>query len=157
MSYGRLLPGTALFAPIEWLLQVKLLAHWAPFGKVTPHCLSTSTGPFGFGTFGFCSSFLFFFFFGSLSLSSSASALRFLPFFVPSSAPAPFAALFLAPVPLLPSLTSSSSSSSSSLLPAFSFARWAASRASFFLRAFSCFDFRHPVKCSFAVRLSTGR
>src|SRR5271170_5276562 len=33
----------------------------------------------------------------------------------------------------------------------------AASLASFFFRALSCFDFKHPAMCSLAVRSRTGR
>jgi hypothetical protein len=44
MSYGNDRPGTARFAPMEWLLQVRDRAHGTPSFK-TPHCLSTSTGP----------------------------------------------------------------------------------------------------------------
>src|ERR1700677_2583449 len=99
-----------------WLLQVRLLAHCPPFGSCTPHCFSTSTGPFGFAALGFCSSFLLFFFL--VALSASSSAFRFLPFLVPSSAPSPCEA----PLRALP-LISSSSSSSSSAPSAFAFAR----------------------------------
>lgn len=72
-------------APIEWLLHVKLRAHMAPFGNTTPHCFSTSTGCFGFGSFAFGSSFFFFLAFGPFS--ASASTLRFLPSFVSSREP----------------------------------------------------------------------
>jgi hypothetical protein len=112
----------------------------------------------GFGTgFGFGSSFLFFFFLGS-DLSSSASALRFLLFLVDSSLLLLLEVLlvdFRAPDPLgllstLISLSERSSSLSSPPFSAFSFARAVASLASFFFRAFSCFDLRQPVICSFA-------
>src|SRR5436190_22508901 len=140
---------------MEWLLQVKLLAHFAPLGKLTPHCFSTSTGPLGLGTFGFGSSFFFFFL---ESLSSSTSALRFLLFLEPSSPALPFTALLRALPPLLSTMISLSSSVSlSSPLSAFSLALAAASLASFFFRALSCFDFKHPAMCSLAVRLRTGR
>lgn len=45
MSYGSDLPATARFAPIEWLLQVRDLAHGMPLASSTPHWRSTSTGP----------------------------------------------------------------------------------------------------------------
>lgn len=47
MSYGRDLPATARFAPILCDLQVSDLAQGCPFGRMTPHCRSTSTGPGG--------------------------------------------------------------------------------------------------------------
>lgn len=176
ISYGSERPGTARFAPIEWLLQVRDRAHCAPLGSVTPHCFSTSTGPLGLGTLGLGSSFFFFFLGSPLSpLSSSPSALRFLPFLGPSPSAMPLTALFLAlfcpfiassPSALSPPLTAAEASSTAlpssptpSLLPseAFSLARFAASRASFFLRAFSCFALRQPRMCSAAACFSTGR
>jgi hypothetical protein len=45
MSYGRDLPETARFAPMEWLLHVNERAQGCPLGRITPHCRSTSTGP----------------------------------------------------------------------------------------------------------------
>ena len=135
---------------MEWLLQVRLLAQKPPFGRSTPHCFSTSTGPFGLGSFGFGgSSFFAFFFLGSLS--ASPSAFLFLPFFGPPSG-VRLAALFLADL-MIPSVASSrltvtdssigtspslslSLSLSSDLTP---FARWEASFASFFFRARSFF------------------
>jgi hypothetical protein len=116
MSYGKLLPGTALFAPIAWLLHVKLLAQYPPLGSITPHCFSTSTGPFAFGTFGFAASISFFvFFFTGCDLSPrSPSALRF---FAPMLL---FLVAVLVPIPEPAGLSPSSSpsaSSSSSLVP----------------------------------------
>src|SRR4051812_42944981 len=99
MSYGSDRPGTALFALMLWLLHVRDRAQGWPLGSSTPHCLSTSTGPFGFAAFGLGSSF----FFLALPLSSSPSAFLFLP--------ATFV-FFALPVvlPAFPSLISSSSS-----------------------------------------------
>src|SRR5689334_21942793 len=131
MSYGRLRPGTALLRPMEWLLHVKLRAQKPPFGRGTPHCRSTSTGPLGFAPFCFGSSFFFFFALGAFS--ASPSSFLFLPFFAPSpSITAPLTADFRAPLP-------PSSSSPFSFLKAASFA----SLASFFFLSFSCFLFRH--------------
>lgn len=157
MSYGKLLPGTALFAPMEWLLHVRLRAQDAPFGSGTPHCFSTSTGPFGFGTLGFgCSSFFAFFLFGSFS-PPSPSVFRFLLFLGPALPPSSelvaltalfFALLTLFSLPSMqppsprPRVTESSIVASPSLSSPFSLtslARWAASLASFFFRARSCF------------------
>lgn len=139
-------------APIEWLLQVKERAHCAPLGRVTPHCFSTSTGPFGLAVFCLGSSFFFFFF---DSLPSSSSALRFLPFLLPSSVP--FVALFLALFWPMLGLSPSALSGPSSSLSSPAFRRFAASRASFFLRAFSCLAFKQPRTCSAAVCLRVGR
>jgi hypothetical protein len=131
MSYGRLRPGTARFRPILWLLHVKLLAQYPPFGSGTPHCLSTSTGPLGFAPLALGSSFFFFFAFGPFSAPSSI--FLFLPFFAPSpSIPVPLIADLRAPIP-------PSSSSPFSLRRAASLA----SLASFFFLSFSCFLFRH--------------
>lgn len=148
MSYGRLLPGTALLRPILWLLHVKLRAQKPPFGRATPHCFSTSTGPLGLAAFGFGSSFFFFFAFGAFS--ASPSIFLFLPFFAPSpSATAPltadFRALFFPP-------------SSSSFSP-FSFRSAAslASFASFFFLSFSCFLFRQSRMWLAETARSTGR
>jgi hypothetical protein len=49
---GKTSAGTARFAAKEWRLHVKLLAHCAPVANVTPHCFSTSTGPFFIDAFG---------------------------------------------------------------------------------------------------------
>jgi hypothetical protein len=46
MSYGKERPATARLAPMEWLLQVRDRAQGTP-SLMTPHCLSTSTGPVG--------------------------------------------------------------------------------------------------------------
>ena len=134
MSYGRLRPGTPRFNPIEWLLHVRLLAQYPPFGRGTPHCLSTSTGPLGFAPLVLGSSFFFFFAFG---LSASPSIFLFLPFLAPSpSMEAPLTADFLARMP-------PSSSSPFSFLRAASLA----SLASFFFFNFSCFLFRQSRIC----------
>lgn len=87
-----------------------------PDGVITPHCLSTSTGPFGFTTFGFASSF-FFFIFGAFS--PSPSAFLFFPFDTATAALpalffAPFFKLTFPPPPAPPSPASTSPSPSSS-------------------------------------------
>lgn len=146
MSYGMLRPVTARFAPIEWLLHVRLLAHWAPFGSKTPHCFSTSTGCFGLGTLDLGSSFFFFFAFGPLS--ASASAFRFFPFFAPDWSAFAFTALFRAPFPFSPASSSSPFS--------FRAAASLASLASFFLCCFSCFFFKQSRICAGAKSLATG-
>lgn len=148
MSYGNDLPGTALFAPIEWLLHVNDRAHCPPFGRVTPHCRSTSTGPFGLA--GFLASSFFFFFFGSLS--ASPSVFRFFDFFAVPSSPILFFELFW---PFI-SPTSSTPLASSSLALSFSFALFAASRASFFFRAFSCLARKQPRICSAPAAFRTA-
>jgi len=134
-----------------WLLHVKDLAQGCPFGSVTPHCRSTSTGPFGLAAFGFGSSFFFF----ALPLSSSPSAFLFLPLTALSVfLPAAFLVVLPAFSPFL-SMSSSASLSSSprasaspsalraSSSRAASFARSRASRASFLRCAFSFLMRRH--------------
>ena len=121
-------------------MHVKLLANCPPCGSSTPHCLSTSTGAFGFDALALASSFFFFFFVGAPSSVSSA-ALR-----------------FLLAAPPLTALLSPSSSSSLSWPYSFLAAASRASLASFFLRCFSCFLLRQPsmclgIACSVTVRL----
>ena len=148
-------------------MQVKLLAQYPPFGSKTPHCFSTSTGPFGLGNFGLDgSSFFAFFFFGSFS--PSPSAFLFLLFFGAPSGVS-LAALFLADLMRVsvgssremvaessmgtsPSL--SLSLVSSGLLP--SLALWDASFASFFLRARSFFFCSHILIWEAATDLTMG-
>jgi len=146
MSYGKLRPGTARLRPIEWLLHVKLRAQYPPFGSDTPHCLSTSTGPFGFAPFCLGSSFFFFFAFGAFS--ASTSSFLFLPFFAPSPS--------TAAAPLIADLRALKPPSSSS---PFSFLRAAslASLASFFFFNFSCFLFRQSRMCVAEEARRTGR
>lgn len=110
---------------MECDLHVRLRAQKPPFGSGTPHCRSTSTGPFGLAPLALGSSFFFFF---APGFSASPSILRFLPFFAPGSSP--LIADFLALI--------SSSSSPFSFLSAASLA----SLASFFFFCFSAFLFR---------------
>lgn len=120
------------------------LAQGCPFGKMTPHCLSTSTGPLVLGAFALPSSF----FFLAFGPSSVPSAFRFLPFSSPAFFP-----------PFLSSSESSSLSSPSALRAssslAASFARSLASRASFFRWAFSFLRRRHAAMCAVAAVFRT--
>ena len=174
MSYGSERPGTARFAPIEWLLQVRDLAHGWPVGVMTPHCRSTSTGPLGLGTLGLGSSF--FFFFGP-AFSSSPSAFLFLPptfaaagsvflpaTFLPALTPAggflsPSSSLSLSSSAAAAAVAAGPPSASSALRAsssrAASLARSRASRASFFRWAFSFLIFKHAAMCCLAAVLST--
>jgi hypothetical protein len=124
-----------------------------------------NTLPLGLGTLALGSSF-FFLFFGPLS--GSPSAFRFFPFLSSSGFfPAAFLAVLLPVTFFSAEMPSSSLSSSPRSMPfsssslrcssclAASFALSRASRASFFLCAFSFFNRRHAAICAFAAVFKT--